>query len=269
MGVKRVAAAAALGAACVGAQAVPDFCDAEYECEYRTSGACRGDRRQPDAAPAPRSFTNRLQVVARLRTAPRGAAQTGFMTRHGSRARAAAQHRSMIRSDGRSGCPPSTSRHHLPANCLRSHLPVRAPADWTRNFYDLKPLCNGGASYTTPPSATGWTITFQICGQANAVCVPQYEVTYNRGAAVQFLDNNAPAGNCTDASGNSQPCTPNCEVIGVGVPIISQLDPSNPAGGVNLSYYSVPENGKDSFKCPDDPIVSVPLSFGRFAVASS
>jgi hypothetical protein len=145
-------------------------------------------------------------------------------------------------------------------NCLRSSskpAPHFWHADWTRNFYDLKPLCNGGASYTTPPSATGWTIVFQICGMANTVCVPQYEVTYNRGAAVQFLDNIVPVnGNCTNSSGAVQPCTPNCEVIGTGAPIISQLDPTNPAGGVNLSYYSVPENGKDSFQCPPDPLVS-------------
>lgn len=45
-------------------------------------------------------------------------------------------------------------------------------------------------------------------------------------------------------------------MIGIGVPIITVMDPNNPSQGVNLSYYSVPDQSKDGFMCPTDPIVS-------------
>jgi hypothetical protein len=52
------------------------------------------------------------------------------------------------------------------------------------------------------------------------------------------------------------PCTPNCEVIGVGIPSITWMDPANPGQGVNVSYYSVPDQSKDgAFECPTDPVV--------------
>lgn len=96
-----------------------------------------------------------------------------------------------------------------------------------------------------------------MCGTANTKCNPQgYTPTYNWGSAVQFIDNNAPNANCTDNSGVQGPCTPNCEVIGVGIPSIKWMDPTNPGQGVNVSYYSVPDQSKDgAFECPTDPVV--------------
>lgn len=99
-------------------------------------------------------------------------------------------------------------------------------------------------------------IKFQVCGTAAAPCVPSgYTPTYNLGSAVQFIDGNVPQGNCTDNTGNVVPCTPNCEVIGIGVPRITVADPNNPAKGVNMSYYSVPDGNLDGFKCPTNPLV--------------
>jgi hypothetical protein len=50
------------------------------------------------------------------------------------------------------------------------------------------------------------------------------------------------------------PCTRDCEVVGYGAPIYSPLDPANPAGGVNVSYYGVVALPSDPYRaCPLDP----------------
>ena len=86
----------------------------------------------------------------------------------------------------------------------------------------MKPLCTGAKPYVTPPGDSGWTIQFQVCGLANVDCVPQYLVTYNRGAAVQFVDSNVPINKtCENATGAMVPCTANCEVLGIGAPILT------------------------------------------------
>ena len=148
---------------------------------------------------------------------------------------------------------PLSARHKLAPR----PPPPHSRADFTGNFYDLKPLCTGATAYTSPQAASGWTVSFQVCGTANTKCNPLgYTPSYNWGSAVQFIDNNAPAQNCTDNSGVTSPCTPNCEVIGIGIPKITWMDPNNPGQGVNLSYYSVPDQSKDgAFECPTDPVV--------------
>ena len=89
--------------------------------------------------------------------------------------------------------------------------------------------------------------------------VPTYPVTFNRGTAIQFIDQVLPTGNCTNNQNVSVPCTPNCEVLGTGPPIIELNDNSRPSMGVNVSYYGVSDNAFDGFKCPINPVTQGPL----------
>lgn len=108
-------------------------------------------------------------------------------------------------------------------------------------------------------SPTGWNIAFQICGSVSYPCVPNYQVTYNYGTAIQFIDDVVPPGNCTNTLGQSVPCTVQCEVIGTGPPIIETMDPTRPWAGVNVSYYGISDNSLDGHLCPINPITQGPF----------
>ena len=63
---------------------------------------------------------------------------------------------------------------------------------------------------------------------------------------------------CTDPYDNStRVCTAPCEVLGVGLPVWSLLDPTNPAtGGVQLTYTGLSEG---LYACPTDPATGRPF----------
>ena len=127
----------------------------------------------------------------------------------------------------------------------------------------MQPLCTGGQPYITPPAPSGYVIAFQVCGTANASCVPKgYSVTYNMGSAVQFLGSGAPlfpGELCTDNNGGVVPCTQNCEVLGISEPDITLMDLERPTAGVNMTYQSVPSQANDAFACPFNPATGGPL----------
>ena len=56
---------------------------------------------------------------------------------------------------------------------------------------------------------------------------------------------------------------PRPQVLGVGPPIMSLIDPSNPyTGGVRLRYHDVPANASDPFYCSYDHVNRKPVCVG-------
>jgi hypothetical protein len=123
--------------------------------------------------------------------------------------------------------------------------------DGSNVFYDLKPLCLGQTPYVYTPAGDDKTYVFQICGNANVDCIPNYPIEYQRGTAVQFFGSPA-TGSCTAKNGSVVPCTQDCEVLGEGPPIISLIDPRYRYEGVNITHYGVPSLNGDPFMCPPD-----------------
>lgn len=121
------------------------------------------------------------------------------------------------------------------------------------------------------PSTSPQNFSFNICGYSSQRCLPKgYTEKWQYGAVVQtwdavpFCDPNNASTLCNytrdDGSVASDCCTQNCEVLGVGTPIWSLTDPTNPAsGGVTLKYTSVPRDTDDSNSCGLDPITQAPI----------
>lgn len=131
--------------------------------------------------------------------------------------------------------------------------------------YDLSPMCTEGVPLVTTIGGTDATLAFQVCGTANASCVPTYRVPYNLGAAVQFLVSAPPGGDCIDAAGATVPCTPACEVLGIGIPTFSLLNASFPMDGIAVTYPAMPAFETDPYDCEIDPGTGGPRS-RNFAV---
>ena len=68
---------------------------------------------------------------------------------------------------------------------------------------------------------------------------------FNTATAIQYLgSSNGNAGQtCNDTDGKPQPCTQDCEILGEGPPVITTLDPNDPYGGVQVTYFGVPSVG--------------------------
>jgi len=95
-----------------------------------------------------------------------------------------------------------------------------------------------------------------ICGTPNIACNPPYPVEYHGGVVIQYFGDDQPDGTiCTDNLGTTVPCTRNCEVLGIGTPHMTLIDPSDSFGGINITHYSVPSLTQDPFQCPFDPSV--------------
>lgn len=113
------------------------------------------------------------------------------------------------------------------------------------------------------------TYYFNICGTSPQRCLPQgYTSRYLYGSAVQMwgstptCDVTNPALSCFDVVDNmTMCCTENCEVLGVGTPLWSLIDETNPAlGGVMMTHQGVPPATNDPNKCPDNPATGAPFS---------
>jgi hypothetical protein len=48
------------------------------------------------------------------------------------------------------------------------------------------------------------------------------------------------------------------QVLGVGTPTITVMDPTNSGNGINITHYGVPSLPEDPFQCPFDPSVRQP-----------
>ena len=119
-------------------------------------------------------------------------------------------------------------------------------------------------SYTFVNDTTDVVYRFNVCGSATVDCIPPYPVEFQKGVAIQFFgDDPAPNATCTTKTGDKVPCTKDCEVLAVGVPFITLIDPSEPFLGVNVTHRGVPSLPQDLFRCPEDPTVR--LLRGLFA----
>lgn len=128
--------------------------------------------------------------------------------------------------------------------------------------YDLRRLCNAAQDYRVQ-DADGRNYNIQICGIAAQNCLPaSYQVEYMQGTVVQSWGS-TPA--CTTkACVNSQTmqdacCTSDCEVVAVGQPSFSLLDPNNLNAGIQLTYLGDAPTGSDKYICDYDPNTGAPF----------
>jgi hypothetical protein len=113
----------------------------------------------------------------------------------------------------------------------------------------------GGYSFV---DGLGHEYNANICGYSSQMCLPSgWSNTAVLGSAVQFwgdipaCNDTAPA--CFNpVTGEAVCCTADCQVLGVGAPVFSLLDPSNPNAGLNVSFTPVP-TPDDPFWCPWNP----------------
>jgi hypothetical protein len=123
--------------------------------------------------------------------------------------------------------------------------------------FDFHNACKKDGDYSIS-DGVGHTYTAQICGTSAFSCLPAgYLNTYQYGVAVQSWGSVPPqtSKNCVDKATN-QPayCSADCQVLGVGNPEYSLIDPSNPStGGVRVSFKSARTNPDDPFYCPWNP----------------
>ena len=77
---------------------------------------------------------------------------------------------------------------------------------------------------------------------------------YEFGVTVQMWGATPPCGNppgCKDKQGKPACCTADCQVLGVGAPEWSLIDPSNPeTGGVRAHFTGIPASACD-YGCVD------------------
>lgn len=111
-------------------------------------------------------------------------------------------------------------------------------------------------SAPTPPQ----NFTFNICGYSSFKCLPKWTEKFQYGAVVQAWDS-APPCNVTDNSTmcysyvdqQFECCSASCEVVGVGTPLWSLINPNDPVnGGVQLKYSSVPPDADSPNPCGVD-----------------
>ena len=138
--------------------------------------------------------------------------------------------------------------------------------------FDFSPLCRpGGWLFTNSTEAVPKRYSFNINGLAadtcipycdplvNAACLAVVNTTYNRypySPAIQFVNASQTPEDCV-ANGprcfdrvQGQPvcCTAPCESLGIGTPIWSLLDSTDPSsGGVGLSFFGVVPEKADPY----------------------
>ncbi len=91
------------------------------------------------------------------------------------------------------------------------------------------------------------------------MCLPQgWTNAYVLGSTVKSWGD-VPACNDTapacfnPVTGEAVCCTTDCQVLGVGAPVFSLLDPLNPKAGLNASFTGVANSDSDPFWCPWNP----------------
>lgn len=128
--------------------------------------------------------------------------------------------------------------------------------------FDFSALCKGRDGEVNDTNGRGYK--FNVCGLTQAECNPPgYTSSYRYGSAIQFFGTRPPCNTsdpatmtCKDINGNPACCTEDCEVLGVGTPMWSVVNPVNPAtGGVRITYSGVDPSYNDPFPlCPYDPV---------------
>lgn len=136
-------------------------------------------------------------------------------------------------------------------HCQYRYVP---PDRSTEYNFDFSSLCSG-TDYTLKDQAEH-TYKANICGYAKAPCLPAtWDNTYEFGVAVQFwgATPSCQTKDCT-SNGAAACCTQDCQVLGVGNPTWSLLDPTNPkTGGVKAMYTGAAATDSDPFWCTFDP----------------
>ena len=137
--------------------------------------------------------------------------------------------------------------------------------------FDFTSLCRAGGAYTFTNSteAVPKRYSFNIGGFTSDTCIPYCDparnalcganTTYNRypyAPAIQFVNATQTPEDCV-ANGPRcfdnvlrQPtcCTAPCETLGIGTPLWSLLDPTNPSsGGVGLTFFGVVPEQSDPY----------------------
>lgn len=141
-------------------------------------------------------------------------------------------------------------------DCKWTHI------DKTGKLYDFDFSVHCRAEGYAIKDSSNRTYHFNVCGNSPQACLPKsYTSRYQFGAAVQifsekpYCNTSEPATLCTNVFTNATACcTGDCEVLGVGTPIWTLIDPNNPAtGGVSLKHTGVGAMNDDPNRCPADP----------------
>lgn len=124
-----------------------------------------------------------------------------------------------------------------------------ADSEGNKHNFSLGGLCTSAGYSATDAQKHSYVLN--ICGYAPTPCLPvPWPTLYEYGVGVQSWGGPAPAGStCTTPSGyNVTQCTADCEVLGVGSPEVTLIDPTAPSQGVKLRYTAL-YSSKDPFWC--------------------
>jgi hypothetical protein len=114
----------------------------------------------------------------------------------------------------------------------------------------------GGYSFN---DGLGHDYNANICGYSSQICLPSgWANPFVLGSTVQFFGgvpacNEAAPACFNPVTGEAVCCTADCQVLGVGAPVFSLLDPLNPQAGLNISFAPVVNAPDDPFWCPWNP----------------
>lgn len=139
-------------------------------------------------------------------------------------------------------------------------LPDAAGVRWAYNLTRLyRSPAQGDYAFDAPSRGN---FSFNVCGFAAATCAPSYPAASNYAVAVQFLTSQPPpAGTpCYLTNSTLVPCTPDCEPLTSGGPIMSLFTPGVGGTGINITYAGVPPVAADPHVCPPDPITGLSLA---------
>lgn len=134
--------------------------------------------------------------------------------------------------------------------------------DGIHHYFDFSPLCqtSGGDYHFT--DAGGHEYYANVCGTAGTHCLPEgWDNTYEYGVAVQVWGDAPKCDtrdektlNCIDQQTQDKVCcTQDCQVLGVGQPTYSLMNPKNVDGGVKATFRGAPPAADDPFWCPWNP----------------
>lgn len=110
-------------------------------------------------------------------------------------------------------------------------------------YWDLRPLCSQ-ADYFVNDTQHKQLYYFNICGQTQHECIPEWKTPFQSGNAMQFFGNppDCKVQKCNNTlTGEMGCCTSPCQTLGNGAPVYKPSDYNNPkSGGLQIKHFSIP-----------------------------